>query len=430
MTIFEEIHLRPFWVTSRLPRVRLTDVGILGTGLGLWCALFVGLQTDVFNVLAWLLTPGTFLVLGLEIGRRRAADGQGERTAGGAAPSTPVHDGEDTRSMASWLSETSTAADGADQILRDDLRDLGHFTDIAERQIDLVCRETEAAAGDILARVTRVEAAVRSTIDYMKTASGSAQVVQVIDQSQSSLGNCHRELAQILSDRERDVEVVATHMSQIKAQAAELEALIGDVRRISAQTNMLAINAAIEAVHAGERGTGFAVVAREIKDLSSSVDGIAKAISTGVREIRNGVEEAFRTTVADRVETERAVFGRIEEAINRLAGHLEGLIDHQRDTIVQVCRQNEEIQGPIIELAGCVQFQDIARQQLLQLKRAWRSVNDHLVTAANAPPASSVAPGSLSAVIGGFYEEYVRDEQRDAHTGATSSRSGPAIELF
>jgi methyl-accepting chemotaxis protein len=95
-------------------------------------------------------------------------------------------------------------------------------------------------------------------------------------------------------------------MEGFREKAAEIGALINSVRSISHQTNLLAINAAIEAARAGGEGRGFAVVAEEVSRLSDTVRGFAERISGISEEITAGsvqIGQQFRlsTQAAERV---------------------------------------------------------------------------------------------------------------------------------
>ncbi|MGL5196417.1 MAG: methyl-accepting chemotaxis protein, partial [Chroococcales cyanobacterium] len=96
--------------------------------------------------------------------------------------------------------------------------------------------------------------------------------------------------------------------------------------KVADQTNLLSLNAAIEAEKAGEYGTGFAVVAREIRrladqtaiatlDIESMVKDMQSAVSTGVMEM-----DKFTTEVSRGVEDVRTISGQIGKIIERVQG--------------------------------------------------------------------------------------------------------------
>ena len=130
-------------------------------------------------------------------------------------------------------------------------------------------------------------------------------------------------------------------ISELEKQAEEIGETVQAVVRIADQTNLLALNAAIEAARAGEHGRGFAVVAdevrilaetsevnaREIKDVVAEIQGAVKNIVTEVAEISNNAKEELVkgkeiTTELDNIVSAFGKFGKDSSKINDVAASI------------------------------------------------------------------------------------------------------------
>ncbi|MDP2620166.1 MAG: methyl-accepting chemotaxis protein, partial [Hyphomicrobiales bacterium] len=124
-------------------------------------------------------------------------------------------------------------------------------------------------------------------------------------------------------------------MRGLSDAANRIGEVVGLIQDIAEQTNLLALNATIEAARAGEAGRGFAVVASEVKALATQTAKATEEISTQVKEIQGTagaaaeaittvggvIEEMSRIAelVASAVEEQHAVIGQITENVERAA---------------------------------------------------------------------------------------------------------------
>jgi methyl-accepting chemotaxis protein len=104
-------------------------------------------------------------------------------------------------------------------------------------------------------------------------------------------------------------------LSRIVEQSAFLEEANAALVNIASQTNILAMNAAIEAAHAGEAGKGFAVVAGEVRKLAESSNKESASISNEIKNMRDGIEKIRRVAV-ETVDTMGSMFTEVTEMQN------------------------------------------------------------------------------------------------------------------
>ena len=140
--------------------------------------------------------------------------------------------------------------------------------------------------------------------------------------------------AQKIETTGTQMQTLETAIDKISDMSSEIEKIIGEINAIAQQTNMLSLNASIEAARVGEAGKGFAVVATQIGDLAARSAQAAKQTSELITNSIQAVEEGRLITKKTAQEL-ASVVTEIEEA-SRSVKEITGMVKQNVDTVSQV----------------------------------------------------------------------------------------------
>lgn len=168
----------------------------------------------------------------------------------------------------------------------------------ASQNMEAISKETVDGVLKQQAETTQVATAMNemtaSVQEVARTASSAADAARNADNEAKSGKQVVMETMEAIDSLANEVEKAAQQLSSLEADIGNIGAIVDVIRGITEQTNLLALNAAIEAARAGEHGRGFAVVADEVRTLAARTQSSTHEIEEMVERLQQGAQVAVK----------------------------------------------------------------------------------------------------------------------------------------
>lgn len=172
----------------------------------------------------------------------------------------------------------------------------------------------------------------------------------------------------------KDSMAMVFSIDDLASQMDKVVSLLGDVQTIADQTNLLALNAAIEAARAGEAGRGFAVVADEVRKLSQDSNQFSEEIRGVVSKAMGNIKSA-QSTIGNIASKDMNFAIRSKEHVDEMFEDMTRINQFVSDRLETVSSISDNISDNVATVIRSLQFEDILRQLIEHIQQRMTGID-------------------------------------------------------
>ncbi|MCL6415251.1 methyl-accepting chemotaxis protein [Aestuariirhabdus sp. Z084] len=243
--------------------------------------------------------------------------------------------------------------------------ELSSITADTQQTIDQQHRVTQEVAAAVSEMAATVQEVARNAVD---AATAARDADDNALEGQKVVGQAITSIQQLADDVNSASQVIQT----VEADSNTIGSILDVIRGIAEQTNLLALNAAIEAARAGEQGRGFAVVADEVRTLASRTQQSTEEIQQMIEKLQQGAAEAVRVMEVGRTKASESVERATSagEALNAITTAVTSISDMNTQIASAAEQQSavtEEISNNVVQIND---FSDRSSESALHVSGA------------------------------------------------------------
>jgi methyl-accepting chemotaxis protein len=244
---------------------------------------------------------------------------------------------------------------------------------VVAEQLNVIANDTNDSAIQLATLMRNLSNSAENLVRYITDAMTKiSQMEGGVNDSVAFIVKIGHFIQEIPDKIQQDIQSVQGASSVID----NLGYLVDSIKEISFQTDILAVNAAIQAAHAGDAGLGFKIVADEVRKLAINSNKAAEMIEAGLNTARHTIQNGLKFKFLDEIMQEMNEAAQVVDAVQQLEESHADSRQYYKTLFSVINNNNRKLAHDISEILGSIQYQDIVRQRIERMQAAMQRRND------------------------------------------------------